>query len=68
MYQVTKNFHKQCKEKVAALEDITVHFCKGEIIALVGGNACGKTTLFRVLTGVVRPNKGEARLMGCDTR
>ncbi len=63
-----KSFHKRFKEKVVALEDITLHFCKGEIIALVGGNASGKTTLFRILTGVNRPTSGEARLMGCNTR
>ncbi len=65
---VTKNFQKRFKEKTTPIRDISLHACKGEIIALGGRNGCGKTTLFRVLTGVNRPDQGKARIMGCDTR
>jgi branched-chain amino acid transport system ATP-binding protein len=32
---------------------------KGEIIALLGGNACGKSTTMKTIMGVVRPTRGE---------
>ena len=56
------------REKVVALEDITLNFCNGDIVALVGANGSGKTTLLRILTGVNRPSTGVARILGCNTR
>jgi iron complex transport system ATP-binding protein len=36
----------------------------GEILGVIGPNSAGKTTLIRLLTGVVRPTRGEVRLAG----
>lgn len=44
--------------------DLTVN--AGEVVALVGPNGCGKTTLFRAVTGVIRPERGQVRLAGED--
>lgn len=38
----------------------------GEIFALLGPNGAGKTTLINVLTTLVRPDEGVARVAGCD--
>jgi putative pyoverdin transport system ATP-binding/permease protein len=36
----------------------------GEIIFLIGGNGCGKTTLLKLLTGLYRPHTGTVRAFG----
>lgn len=41
-----------------ALNEISVSFNKGECIALLGPNGCGKTTLIKSILGMVVPNSG----------
>ncbi len=53
-----KNIAKQFG-KLNVLNDINLHLAKGESIALIGPNGCGKTTLIKCILGMVLPNKGE---------
>jgi len=46
---------------VLALEDVTCHVTRGEIVGLIGPNGAGKTTLFNCVTGVLRPDCGTIR-------
>ena len=50
--------------KVHALRDVTLTFAPGQIIALVGPNAAGKTTLLRCLAGILVPDTGQVLLDG----
>lgn len=52
-----KNITKQFG-KLKALDDISVTFSKGQCIALLGPNGCGKTTLLKSLLGMVVPDSG----------
>jgi Cu-processing system ATP-binding protein len=45
--------------KLSVLNDINLHLSKGQCIALIGPNGCGKTTLIKSILGMVLPNKGE---------
>jgi len=38
----------------------------GDFLGILGPNACGKSTLVRVLTGVIRPSRGQVRVDGVD--
>lgn len=46
------------------LNGINMSFGKGKVIAVMGGSGCGKTTLFRLIGGALRPTKGEVRIDG----
>ena len=41
-----------------ALKDVTYTIGKGEIVSLLGGNACGKSTTMKTIMGIVRPTTG----------
>ncbi len=51
-----------------ALDGADLEIEAGEIHALLGENGAGKTTLVRTLYGLVRPDRGEIRLDGRETR
>ncbi len=51
-----------------AIHDLTFDLPSGEILGLIGPNGAGKTTTLRILTGVMRPRAGEARVLGHDAR
>jgi simple sugar transport system ATP-binding protein len=44
-----------------ALRDVSLDICSGECHALVGRNGAGKSTLVAVLTGLIRPDRGQVR-------
>src|SRR5258708_36171304 len=46
---------------VQALDDVSLEFRPGELLALVGENGAGKSTMMRILEGVFRPDSGEVR-------
>ncbi len=50
----------------AALSDVTLRIEPGAVLALVGPNAAGKSTLGRVLAGAIRPDGGIVRLDGAE--
>ena len=50
----------------AALSGVTLSIRAGEMFALLGPNGSGKTTLFRILSTLLAPSAGMARVGGCD--
>jgi NitT/TauT family transport system ATP-binding protein len=47
-----------------ALTDIDLGIRKREFVALVGQSGCGKTTMLRILAGLIRPTSGEVSVAG----
>ena len=49
---------------ITVLKDVTFHLKKNNIIGVLGRNGMGKSTLIRVLSGLILPSKGVIELMG----
>jgi ABC-2 type transport system ATP-binding protein len=49
-----------------ALRDVSFHVVPGEVVALLGTNGAGKTTMMRILTGVLSATRGQALIAGLD--
>lgn len=47
-----------------AVDDVTIRIERGEIFGFLGSNGCGKTTTMKMLTGLLQPTSGSARLFG----
>lgn len=48
------------------LQDVSITVRPGEVVALLGGNASGKSTTLKTILGLVRPTSGTIRLGGAD--
>ena len=51
-----------------ALRGLRMSVLEGEVYALIGANGAGKTTAVKVLMNLLTPSRGEARVMGVESR
>jgi len=49
---------------VRALDGVSFHARKGQVLSVIGPNGAGKTTLFNVVSGIYRANAGQVLLAG----
>ena len=47
-----------------AVQDVSFHVEKGEILGLIGANGAGKTTIVKMLSGIIHPTSGSVDVMG----
>jgi ABC-type multidrug transport system ATPase subunit len=59
------NISKSYK-KVKAVQDISFDVNSGELFGLIGPDGAGKTTIFRILTTLLIPDEGNAKVAGFD--
>lgn len=62
---VVKSFDPK---KPLALDKISAEIPKGQIVGLAGPDGSGKTTLIRIIAGLLLPTSGSVRVGGFDTR
>ncbi len=53
-------------DSIIAADAVTIAVCAGEVFGLVGPNGAGKTTVIKMLTTLLRPTSGTARVGGFD--
>lgn len=61
LQEVSKKFGR-----IQAMDEVSLEFAPGQIIAVLGANGAGKTTLLRCLAGIVGPDRGRVLLDGED--
>ena len=60
---LTRYFGTKC-----AVQDLNLEVPRGCVFAFLGRNGSGKSTTIRMLLGLLRPDRGEARVLGGDSR
>lgn len=60
-FGLTKRF-----DGFTAVDDLTLRVETGQLLALLGPNGAGKTTTVRMLSAILKPSEGEARINGFD--
>jgi ABC-2 type transport system ATP-binding protein len=63
---LSKRYSSQSKENRPALDAVDLQVETGQLYGLVGPDGAGKTTLLRILSTVLMPTSGSARLAGFD--
>lgn len=51
-------------EETIVLENISFNVSEGELFFIIGGSGCGKTTLLRCMTGLLKPDQGDIFYFG----
>ena len=54
------------KKQIEAVLDLSFSVTRGELVAFLGPNGAGKSTSLRMLTTLIPPTAGTARVVGCD--
>lgn len=61
--KVTKSFAKTDSNEIThALAEVNLTIQPGEFVSIVGTSGCGKSTILRLIAGLIRPTTGEIRL------
>jgi NitT/TauT family transport system ATP-binding protein len=53
---------------IEVLKDVNISVAPGEIISLIGPTGCGKTTLLRIIDGIIKPDAGKISIDGSTVR
>lgn len=61
-----KKTRKTAGHQLIALDNVTMNVAQGELFGLLGPNGAGKTTLIKILTTLLGPSSGSARVNGWD--
>jgi len=61
-----KRFRRESGETVTALDEIAVSVRHGALAALVGPDGAGKTTLIRLIAGLLKADRGTLEVLGLD--
>ena len=63
---LSKNFFDQSRGEIEAVREVDFECRSGEIFGLLGANGAGKTTTLRMISTVLQPTAGTARVLGHD--
>ena len=58
--------HAVYGKKIRALKGVSLEVHAGEVVALIGNNGAGKTTMMKTVAGLLKPEKGRVSFQGRD--
>ena len=61
---IVKQFPASGGRTLTACNDVNLNVYKGKTLGIVGESGCGKSTILRLIAGLIRPTTGEIRLGG----
>jgi putative ABC transport system ATP-binding protein len=64
--RLVKHYSVPGCEPVRAVDDVSLHVARGELVALYGPSGSGKTTLLKLIAAVMTPDSGEIFVAGND--
>ena len=64
--KIKRDYFKQNPPSVKALDSVSLEVKKGEIFGLLGANGSGKTTIIKLLCGLISKDGGEIKVLGSD--
>jgi putative ABC transport system ATP-binding protein len=56
----------EAEMQVVTLREVSIDLCRGQFALLMGPNGCGKTTLWKILSGLLQPSSGRVTALGED--
>lgn len=66
VYKTTTGTIRRKSKEIVAVDDVSFDIKDGELFGLLGPNGAGKTTIVKVLTTLLIPTSGNARIQGYD--
>jgi len=64
LQEISKTFQTRKKEKLIALDNITLDIQPGTFVSFLGPSGCGKSTLLRLIAGLETPTSGQVLIDG----
>jgi len=64
VFQTTTGVLRRHAKQIVAIDDLSLTIEEGELFGLLGPNGAGKTTLIKILTTLLIPTSGSARVLG----